>query len=260
MQLFFAAVVSPALLVHPVVHTRSISPRHPVIIADATAVASAVTDAAPMVNAAMSMSSLDMSDPTVIGAAVAVLGLGAFAASSKEDAPAAAPTITEVEPAPAPPPPAPKEWPLRGGPGGPHPKAGPWPRDAPRELWTPPLGWKPPTKPVTSWYDRGGRLVAAPAPVAPAPPSAAPSKPSLSSMWDSFVASFNQPKAASGSANAQESWALVGGPGGPHPKRGPWPRDPPRELWTPPPGWTPPTKPAVSSSTVASWYDSGKRL
>ena len=42
-----------------------------------------------------------------------------------------------------------------------HAKSGPRPMDATRELWTPPPGWKPPTKPVISWYDSGKRLDAA---------------------------------------------------------------------------------------------------
>jgi len=48
---------------------------------------------------------------------------------------------------------------MLGGSGALHPMAGPWPKVPAREQWTPPAGWKKPTKPVTSWYDRGDRLV-----------------------------------------------------------------------------------------------------
>jgi len=54
--------------------------------------------------------------------------------------------------------PTPKVWPAMGGSGAWHPMRGPWPKTPPREQWTPPAGWKPPSKPVTSWYDRGDRL------------------------------------------------------------------------------------------------------
>ena len=43
----------------------------------------------------------------------------------------------------------------------PHPKAGPWPKAPKRELWVPPAGWEPPSRPVptvASWYDSGERL------------------------------------------------------------------------------------------------------
>jgi len=49
----------------------------------------------------------------------------------------------------------------------------------------------------------------------------------------------------------------IGGSGAWHPKRGPWPKDPPRELWNPAETVT---KAVAAASTVASWYDSGKRL
>ena len=54
--------------------------------------------------------------------------------------------------------PTPKVWPAMGGSGAWHPMRGPWPKTPPREQWIPPAGWKPPSKPVTSWYDRGDRL------------------------------------------------------------------------------------------------------
>lgn len=56
------------------------------------------------------------------------------------------------------------EWPAVGGKAGPHRMAGTMPMPAPRELWYPPPGWTPPSKPVQSWYDQGLRL-APPAPV-----------------------------------------------------------------------------------------------
>ena len=151
------------------------------------------------------------------------------------------------------------EWPAVGGPGGPHPKRGPWPRDPPRQQWEPPPGWVPPKKPVSSWYDRGDRLVPpappapAPAPPAPAPPPKSP--PNFLQQLFGGMSAASARKTPSGSA--PKVWPLAGGPGGPHPKRGPWPRDPPRELWTPPPGWVPPSR---KGGTVLSWYDTGKRL
>ena len=55
----------------------------------------------------------------------------------------------------------------------------------------------------------------------------------------------------------REVWPPIGGSGAWHPKRGPWPKDPPRELWNPAEAVT---KAVATASTVASWYDSGKRL
>ena len=149
----------------------------------------------------------------------------------------------------------PKVWPLVGGPGGPHPKRGPWPRDPPRQQWEPPPGWVPPTKPVSSWYDRGDRLVPpAPPPAPPAPPPPTKAPPVSTFLQQLFGGALMGSKAAD---STPKEWPLVGGPGGPHPKRGPWPRDPPRELWSPPPGWVPPSK---KVETVRSWYDTGIRL
>ena len=45
-----------------------------------------------------------------------------------------------------------------GGGGACHPMAGPWEAAPARELWEPPAGWTKPTKPVSSWYDKGERL------------------------------------------------------------------------------------------------------
>ena len=59
-------------------------------------------------------------------------------------------------------------WPARGGSGAWHPMAGPWPTTPVRELWVPPPGWTPPSKPVpvTSWFDSGLRLQPASQPAA----------------------------------------------------------------------------------------------
>jgi len=155
-----------------------------------------------------------------------------------------------------------KTWPLVGGPGGPHPKRGPWPKDAPREQWIPPPGWKPPSKPVLSWYDKGLRLVAATPPAAPpaadAPASETPAN-WLAEVVAKFQSAFSSP--ADASTTSTQAFAAVGGSGGPHRMRGPWPKAPAREQWTPPEGWTPPGKPAKPTvGTVMSWYDMGKRL
>ena len=87
------------------------------------------------------------------------------AASTPSTSPEAEPTwweklvaVFNPEDDAAPSPFGPKTWPLRGGSGGSHPMRGPWPPPPPRELWTPPPGWKKPSKPVQSWYDRGERL------------------------------------------------------------------------------------------------------
>ena len=55
---------------------------------------------------------------------------------------------------------APQAWPSLGGSSGPHRRAGTLPAPPPREVWVAPPGWKPPSKPVRSWYDAGLRLVA----------------------------------------------------------------------------------------------------
>jgi hypothetical protein len=104
----------------------------------------------------------------------------------------------------------PKEWPALGGSGAFHPMRGPWPKAPAREQWTPPPGWIKPSKPVTSWYDRGDRLTVTKA------------------------------------ASTQVEWPALGGSGAFHPMRGPWPKAPAREQWTPPPGWTKPSKPVLS--------------
>merc|ERR1719310_156487 len=136
-------------------------------------------------------------DPSVLAggaaAAVVVLGGGVFALSKKDDIPPAplpTPPTPATETAP-PPPPAPQDWPLRGGGGGTHRAAGRWPKPAARELWTPPPGWTPPTKPVSSWYDRGIRLAsAAPAEPVAAPPAAPPAPPAAPPSFKSKLKRF----------------------------------------------------------------------
>ena len=87
------------------------------------------------------------------------------------------------------------EWPALGGSGAFHPMRGPWPKAPAREQWTPPPGWKPPSKPVTSWYDRGDRLTST----------------------------------VTKTASTQVEWPALGGSGAFHPMRGPWPKAPARD-------------------------------
>jgi hypothetical protein len=179
------------------------------------------------------------------------------------------------------------EWPALGGSGAFHPMRGPWPKAPAREQWTPPPGWKPPSKPVTSWYDRGDRLtstvtakatVMAPAPIDPAETALAES---IAASTVALLSPANALTYLSGAATRQsllakgvsldvineatavvreavasmpKEWPALGGSGAFHPMRGPWPKAPAREQWTPPPGWTKPSKP------VLSWYDKGERL
>uniref|UniRef100_A0A7S2J1D6 Uncharacterized protein n=1 Tax=Haptolina brevifila TaxID=156173 RepID=A0A7S2J1D6_9EUKA len=210
------------------------------------------------------VSAIALSDPQLaVAAAVAVAaGAGAYAYSNKGESPSPPPS---APPAPKPVTSTPtksKTWPLVGGSGGPHRMRGPYPKDAPREQWTPPPGWKPPSKPVLSWYDKGLRLSPpAPPPAPPAPPPAPPSQPPnfLADFFSKLQSGFSQPSA---SASAEpKQFPAVGGGGGPHRMRGPWPKAPAREQWIPPEGWTPPGKPAKPVvGAVMSWYDSGKRL
>jgi len=179
------------------------------------------------------------------------------------------------------------EWPALGGSGAFHPMRGPWPKAPAREQWTPPPGWKPPSKPVTSWYDRGDRLtstvtakatVMAPAPIDPAETALAES---IAASTVALLSPANALTYLSGAATRQsllakgvsldvineatavvreavasmpKEWPALGGSGAFHPMRGPWPKAPAREQWTPPPGWIKPSKP------VTSWYDRGDRL
>ena len=179
------------------------------------------------------------------------------------------------------------EWPALGGSGAFHPMRGPWPKAPAREQWTPPPGWKPPSKPVTSWYDRGDRLTStvtakatavAPAPIDPAEMALAES---IAASTVALLSPANALTYLSGAATRQsliakgvsldaineatavvreavasmpKEWPALGGSGAFHPMRGPWPKAPAREQWTPPPGWIKPSKP------VSSWYDKGDRL
>ena len=224
--------------------------------------------------AASLTSALNFNDPNVqasFGAiAAALIGGVAYANNKKEPStessapPSAAPVTVAVAVAARPAPP--KEWPAVGGGSAPHRMRGPWPKEPAREQWEPPPGWRKPSKPVTSWYDRGDRLVpakpAAPAPAAPPPPPPTSKLPNMASMWDQFVASFKgqSTPASSPTAEALKKWPAVGGGSAPHRMRGPWPKEPAREQWEPPPGWKPPSPPAAPVSSVVSWYDSGKRL
>jgi len=139
------------------------------------------------------------------------------------------------------PPPAapPTKWPRLGGSGAWHPMRGPWPKTAAREQWVPPAGWKPPTKPVLSWYDRGARLVplssgassSAATPVTswydkgirlPASPSAAPSSPTSD---EPRIIQATKPTAVVAKAAASSSMPFT--------SQKAQPRVPVSELWSP---------------------------
>lgn len=113
---------------------------------------------------------------------------------------------------------------------------------------------------VSSWYDSGIRLQPdnKPSEAMTAGASLASKLVSLLAVVKAFMVSMA--KGVTQKMRAlfvqKEQWPALGGSGGPHRMRGPWPPPPPRELWEPPEGWTPPSK-AVS---VISWYDNGKRL
>eukprot|EP00908_Phaeocystis_cordata_P003475 Transcript_13807.p1 GENE.Transcript_13807~~Transcript_13807.p1 ORF type:complete len:348 (+),score=12.97 Transcript_13807:55-1098(+) len=122
-------------------------------------------------------------------AAIALLGGGAAMNSNKNASPPAAPVVAPPPPPPAPPPPppSPTDWYTGKRTAGYHRSAGRWPGDPKREMWVPPAGWKPPTKPVQSWYDKGLRLEPPPAP--PAAPEKA--KPSSTAFMDQVKAWFD---------------------------------------------------------------------
>jgi len=198
-----------------------------------------------------------------IAGGVAVLGGGAFAFQKQSEAVEAmranspsvlgkkgkvAPTKAAAKPkaAPAKKPVNPKAWPSLGGSGASHPMAGPWPKAPVREVWDPPPGWKPPTKPVQSWYDNGKRLMP-PAPPAPPPAPPAPKK----SFMESFMEMFNP---SAGPATPKSTWGIGGGVNKNHQFSGPWPKAAPRE-WI---DERPSKKPTPEG--VTSWYDAGKRL
>jgi len=134
---------------------------------------------------------------------------------------------------------SPEEWPRLGGSGAWHPMRGPWPKTAAREQWVPPAGWKPPTKPVLSWYDRGARLVplssgassSAATPVTswydkgirlPASPSAAPSSPTSD---EPRIIQATKPTAVVAKAAASSSMPFT--------SQKAQPRVPVSELWSP---------------------------
>ena len=93
-------------------------------------------------------------------------------------------------------------WPSLGGASGPHRMAGTMPAPSPREEWDPPAGWRPPSKPVLSWYDSGVRL-----------------KLPVESWYDSGV------------RLEPAEWPSLGGASGPHRMAGTMPAPPPREEW-----------------------------
>ena len=132
----------------------------------------------------------------------------------------------------------------------------------PREQWVPPPDWKPPKKPVVSWYDRGDRLTPDTktdnVPPAPKPKEAG-------NFFEKIVSIFTGGGAA---ASAQDTPAkpkpfVPAYTGkvtvGLHRMAGRAKPPPPREQWVPPPGWEPPSK-AAAKIGVQSWYDAGKRL
>jgi len=186
-------------------------------------------------------------DPAVALSALAIAGGGAYYFTTKDSSPA--------KPKPSP---KAKGSAMKGGSAGSHRMAGRWPKPPPRELWSPPPDWTPPTKPVLSWYDMGLRLSAP----APAPPSAlAPPKRKrdmLGDLWRSvFGTTETEATAAPRPAARTASWPSLGGAGGSHRMAGRWP--PPKlEVVAPPPA--PVAAPATPKTSVYSWYDSGKRL
>lgn len=135
-----------------------------------------------------------------------------------------------------------QEWPMLGGTNKFHPMSGPWPPPPPREIWVPPPGWEPPSKP---------EVVASEESISSEP---APEK----QAW-----SFTLPDLTS-FLGLKKDWPMLGGTNKYHPMAGPWPPPPPRELWVAPEGWVPPSKPGASAAAapapVTSWYDSGVRL
>jgi len=195
------------------------------------------------------------------GAAAAALlvGGGLYVGTKKPSSapPPSAPTPTPAAVEPPPPPPAPLagDWYTGKRTLGTHRSAGRWPGDAKREVWVPPAGWKPPTKPVQSWYDKGQRLTPpAAAKAAQAPPA------KKGNFFESFMAVFNTATkpAESSQARPTTDWYKGKRTLGTHRSAGRWPGDAKREVWVPPAGWKAASKPAKAG--VKSWYDSGARL
>jgi len=108
------------------------------------------------------------------------------------------------------PPPPPQHQPVRTLPSlqvtvGFHRGAGRMPPTPAREQWEPPPGWAPPSKPVTSWYDRGDRLaISAPPPEAAAAPAASPN------LLEQFVALFSGVSASASASAAPRASAYKG--------------------------------------------------
>ena len=221
------------------------------------------------VSSAARVTDLQMVDPEVavglgIGALAAVGG-GYFYTQKKDSpapAPASAPPPVPVAAAPSPSPTASSWGTLPRGPNkGLHRGAGRAVPPPVREVFVPPAGWKPPTKPVSSWYDKGLRLVAS------APPAAAvEEKKKDSTPANPFEAFFRQIFKGSDSAvvsvaKGPTGWgSLKRGPNkGLHRGAGRAVPPPQREVWTPPASAPAPAKKAATGS-VTSWYDSGKRL
>ena len=215
-------------------------------------------------------------DPATTGAvAAAIAGAAAYAYSKSDGADSVSAPSTSTVAAVKYTPPKPtaaerqssQKWKPVGGGSSTHRGAGRWARQPARKLWVPPKGWEPPTKPVSSWYDRGDRLV----PDTPEPKEEKPAK--------KKVGFFEQIFGGNDSGSAA-STKPVGGGSGQHRGAGRWKKPAPREIWVPPPGWEPPKVVYVAiggpSGThrgagrkavekppmewVESWYDKGKRL
>ena len=121
-------------------------------------------------------------------------------------------------------------WPSLGGASGPHRMAGTMPAPSPREEWVPPAGWRPPSKPVLSWYDSGVRLKL-PGDLAAAATSVA------STAYAAKKAAYDArrrvllPPTGANKPKALASWPSLGGASGPHRMAGTMPAPPPREEW-----------------------------
>ena len=192
-------------------------------------------------------------DPKAIGGLFAVVAAGGVAYTQqqkKADGVASPPPPPKKAVAKPPPPPkaaAMKDsWGLknrkgyRGGVNKPKPKT---PK---REIWKPPKGWKPPTKPVSSWYDRGDRLAPA---LAPAPPPAPPPPPK--NFFEQLIEQIQGGGVAAAPA-APDSWGLKNRKGYRGGVNKPKPKTPKREIWKPPPGYSPPSMPSPAAAAPAA--------
>ena len=198
------------------------------------------------------------------GAAAAALlvGGGLYAGNNKKTnsapSPPPAPVAAPAAEPDAPPPAVPaSDWYKGKRSLGTHRSAGRWPGDEKRTLWVPPAGWKRPTKPVISWYDKGQRLT----PPAATPAAKASAKPT--NFMDQFKAFFESATASAPSSpppRPTTDWYKGKRSLGTHRSAGRWPGDEKRTLWVPPAGWTPAGKAKPATAGVKSWYDSGARL